>query len=434
MNPDSPSTAASASVFHLPEGIRYACQMEGLCCRDSWEIRVEADAAERVLGTDWRTCSSLDEKADSPFEPSRSNAKHLLFRRVGDACGFLGQDNRCRLHTRYGFEVKPHVCQRFPFRFIETPGGVYVGFSFACNSILNEIGPPVAESRDEAVRIYEHEPEHVRIESPIRLDATTTISWEEYLEIEKALDEILAREDRSVALCLVAGHVWLGMLRRMLQTAAAENARGGDAGKKPAQREVLRHYAERTRADGYARAFSIAERPVAHPTLKRMVLGTFLSFRNSLRPRQWRLAAIARVVFENARHWARIGSLRMEPLEKRVPYRLFHPTPAVLNPPETQKLLRRYFRHALFRKDLVVGTDLFWGYCYFLMTHGMIEYYATGLEALGEPDAKLALSLVEKYFVHHSSFGRTFLYHPAIADTLQYVFKRPNFAHTVVLG
>jgi len=430
-NPSSPP------VFHLPEGIRYTCQMDGACCCDWWEIRVEAMAAERILEVDWRSCSSLGGKAKSPFLRARPNARFLFLRCLGDACSFLGEDSLCRLHARFGPETKPHGCRRFPFHFIQAPDGIYVGLSFACTSVLHDMGRPALEMREEAERLYSLEPEHARIEAPIRLDASTAITWEDYLQVEKALDAILSREDQPFSTCLVAGHVWLGILRQMLKAGAPELKDKEAAflrGPNPALGQILDFYVRQTSSENFKRAFAIASRSAAHPTLKRMVLGTLLSFRNSGRPNQWRITAVMRVIVEHLRHWMRLGSLRLEPLDKRVPYRMFQPSPAYLDPPKVQALLRRYYRHALFRKDLVANTDLFWGYCYFLLIHGLVEYYAVGLAALGEPDPELALCLVEKYFVHHSNFGRTFLYHPALADIFQYLFKRPNFAHTMVMG
>ncbi|MCX7049448.1 MAG: hypothetical protein NTX50_28680 [Candidatus Sumerlaeota bacterium] len=406
-------------IFHFPSDIHYTCRCDGLCCRDSWEIRVEPDAADRVLSTDWRSCCDLGAKEETAFEQSPSNPNFLVFKRRHDACVFLGDDNRCRLHARYGPDSKPYVCQRFPFHFVETPGGVYVGFSFACPSVLHQDGAPAEDSREEALRVFslKLEPDKT-LETP-RLDSALSVSWEEYSQIERALDAILAREDQSVALCLVAGHAWLSILRRMI--AAAGTA-------------AIPHYIQKTTSDGFAQAFAIARKPVARPQLKRMLLGSFVSFRNSVRSNPSRFFLPPLLVFENMRHWLRIGSLPLKPLEKRVPYKKFSPTPALLEDAATQALLRRYYRHALFRKDLATSPDVFWGFCYLVLTHGLIEYYAAGLKALGEADIGMALSLVEKYFVHHSSFGRNFLGHPAIALIFQRVFERPNFAHTIALG
>lgn len=405
--------------FHLPADIRYTCHGDGLCCRDTWEIRVEKEAAERVLRSEWRSCCDLPPRETTPFAPCASDASYLVFKRQGDACVFLGQDNRCRLHTLHGPEIKPYVCRRFPFRFVDTPGGTYVGFSFACPSVLHQNGAPAEDAREEARQVWALRDDHPRVEEPIRLDTTLTLTWEEYLQIERALDNILSREDHSVAHCLVAGHIWLSMLRRMLA---------------PAIPQTLSYYLQQTEAENYARAFAIAQKPVAHPALKRMLLGSFLSFRNTLRPGSTRLLLLPRLTFENLRHWLRLGSLPLEPLPKRVPYRDFHPSPALLETPATQTLLRRYFRHALFRKELILGTDLFWGYCYLVMAHGLIEYYAAGLKALGEDNPALALSVVEQYFVLHSNFGRTFLYHPAMMFIFQRTFDRPNYAHTLALA
>ncbi|HBF34238.1 TPA: hypothetical protein DDW35_06705 [Candidatus Sumerlaeota bacterium] len=408
------------SLFHFPSDVRYACQCCGACCRDTWEIRVEPDAAERVLAADWRSCCTIDSKEDSPFKLIKGNTSVLTFKRHDDACVFLGEGNRCRMHERFGIEIKPFVCQRFPYRFVETPGGVYVGMSFACPSVLQGEGPLVADAPAEAERIHAiNQTEHLHVNEPIQLDKTLNLSWDEYQQIEQTLDAIFSHEEYSVAHCLIAGHAWLSMLRRLMRQAGPT---------------ALPFFIKQTTDENFARVFKIAQRPVAHGALKRMLLGSFLSFRNTLRPGQSRLFLIPRLTFANLRHWCRWGSVPLEPLDKCVSYKNFAPSHELLEDAETQSILRRYYRHALFRKELVQGTDLFWGYCYLVLVHGLIEYYAAGLKAAGEENPARAIQVVEKYFVHHSTFGRTFLYHPAMLLIFQRVFDRPNFAHTIVLG
>jgi hypothetical protein len=332
----------------------------------------------------------------------------------------------CRLHAAHGADVKPRICLRFPYRFVEAPDGVYVGLSFVCRSVLANTGRSAEENRGEIRDQFSRWASAHRLADPVRFDARTPISWADYQIIEQALDEILAREDRPVGDCLIAGHVWLGILRRMLQAISrgpAENVS-----------KAIRFYVERGRADGFARAFDVARKPVAVRVLKRMLLGSFISFRTSLMERRPRLVVAATVVLQNARHWFRLGSLRLPPFEQRFSYRNFRAEAAGLETPRMQELLRRYFRHALFRKDIVRHTDLFWGFCYLVLTYGLIQWYAAALAAAGEADPTEAVGMVERYFVHHSNFDQLFLYHPALAQTVQYLFRKPNFAHTMVNG
>ena len=165
-----------------------------------------------------------------------------------------------------------------------------------------------------------------------------------------------------------------------------------------------------------------------------MLLGSFISFRSSLRPRQWRLTIIARMVFQLFRHMIRVGSIRFDPLDVRLSHRRFQPSPSDSASPEIQSLLRRHFRDALSRKDLIRRSELFWGYCYLVMVYGLVQWYASALSATGAPDPAKALEVVEKHYLLHPDFDQTFLYHPALADVIHHLFRKPNFAHTVVMG
>jgi hypothetical protein len=275
------------------------------------------------------------------------------------------------------------------------------------------------------------------IASPVRFDDQTEIEWDLYRRIELVLDRILACEDRDLETCLIAGHVWLGMLRQMLTVFRVKAAAGvtGEGGVPlPEARQVIERYLEQAPTEGLERAFRIAERPAAHPTTKRMVLGTFISFRHALKPDLWRLTAMMRVGVANLRHWARLGSLRFPPLDGAIPYSQFQPRPDELSDPDTSRLLRRYFRHALFRKDLVAHTDVFAGYGYLVLVYGLIQWYATALRTMGQAAPGRALACVESHYVLHSAFGSAFWYHPALADILQFAAGKPTFAHTIVRG
>ncbi len=329
-----------------------------------------------------------------------------------------------------------------PFLLRRTPSGVYAGLSFACRLVREQTGAPVEgcrallESRlgagpsDRVSGVSE-------IASPVRFDDQTEIEWDLYRRIESVLDRILACEDWDLETCLIAGHVWLGMLRQMLTVFRVKAAAVGtdEAGTpQPKARQVIERYIEQVSAEGFDRCFRIAERPAANPATKRMVLGTFISFRQALKPDLWRLTAMARVGLANLRHWARLGTLRFPPLDGAIPYSKFQPRPDELSDPDTSRLLRRYFRHALFRKDLVVHTDVFAGYGHLALVYGLIQWYAAALRLSGQTDPGRALACVESHYVLHPAFGQAFWYHPALADILQYAAAKPTFAHSLIRG
>jgi Fe-S-cluster containining protein len=61
-------------------------------------------------------------------------------------CVFLGEDNLCRIHKRFGLEAKPTVCRQFPMVAIRAEEGLRIGVDPACYSAFSsmEDGPPVA--------------------------------------------------------------------------------------------------------------------------------------------------------------------------------------------------------------------------------------------------------------------------------------------------
>ena len=60
-------------------------------------------------------------------------ARRLNHRKDG-ACVFLGENNRCRIHARYGAEAKPLACRLYPFVLVPTGERWRVGLRFACGT------------------------------------------------------------------------------------------------------------------------------------------------------------------------------------------------------------------------------------------------------------------------------------------------------------
>jgi len=65
---------------------------------------------------------------------------------VDGHCPFLGDDNLCQIHARYGSDAKPTVCKQFPMVAIRAEEGLRVGIDPACYSAFNthKDGPLVA--------------------------------------------------------------------------------------------------------------------------------------------------------------------------------------------------------------------------------------------------------------------------------------------------
>jgi Fe-S-cluster containining protein len=116
---------------NIPD-LRYDCLHCGYSCQG---LEVELSSIE------YEALRSLD-----PQAVTENRDRHWLRKRECGACHFLSAEEsggRCQLHSSYGPQSKPAACREFPFRALATPGGVFLGASFACRAILERHGPPV---------------------------------------------------------------------------------------------------------------------------------------------------------------------------------------------------------------------------------------------------------------------------------------------------
>jgi Fe-S-cluster containining protein len=122
----------------------FTCRSCGECCRRAFDIvvtdaekqRYDAEKAER-----WFRESSVSEAGarDSPFEIAAEGLLRIRKRPDG-VCGFLSDENRCRIHEELGGSAKPFTCQMFPFSFDPVSGETRVTTSFCCPTVVRNDG------------------------------------------------------------------------------------------------------------------------------------------------------------------------------------------------------------------------------------------------------------------------------------------------------
>ena len=93
----------------------------------------------------------LDWGADNPC-PGRFWEKfggYPYFKRRQDgACVFLGDDDLCLMHARFGFDVKALTCRGYPYNFVSTwPGEVSVLARLDCPAALRNQGELISKNR-----------------------------------------------------------------------------------------------------------------------------------------------------------------------------------------------------------------------------------------------------------------------------------------------
>lgn len=90
------------------------------------------------------SAEALRAKVD-PFEPIPGwPGVHRIRKRADGGCGFLSDQNRCRIHEELGGDRKPLICRMYPYSFHPAPDAIVVSASFGCPTIIENKGQPVA--------------------------------------------------------------------------------------------------------------------------------------------------------------------------------------------------------------------------------------------------------------------------------------------------
>jgi len=193
--------------LHLPPGLRYSCIQCGDCCR-SLEVTLTDVEHERLAGHDW-TATQPDYTHDRTIARHHARGKQTWRLRPlpNGACRFLTDDGLCRVHAEMGYEAKPFAGRLFPFTFVPTPVGVFVGVRFNCPAVVRGIGTPLEEQRRDMERLYK---EYARVYAPSRAPdpvqffGRMALGWRDVLRIEDQLRAFLLMDDLPFAMRLLA--------------------------------------------------------------------------------------------------------------------------------------------------------------------------------------------------------------------------------------
>jgi lysine-N-methylase len=189
-------------VRSLPVIQNWDCHGCGECCRE-YEVHVTAAERERIIAQGWQNDPAI---GPTPLfvrvGPWWRRRWRLNTRPADDACVFLNDEGRCRIHAKFGGPAKPLACQVYPFTL--NPAGDHwrVGIRFACPSATDNLGRPVSAHRDD-IRTYgqgleEREGVKDRSTAPPPLQTRQGASWADIEQFTRALTAILDHDDNPI--------------------------------------------------------------------------------------------------------------------------------------------------------------------------------------------------------------------------------------------
>ncbi|MGL6074596.1 MAG: YkgJ family cysteine cluster protein [Fimbriiglobus sp.] len=126
-------------VRSLPVVQNWDCHSCGDCCR-SYTIRVTEPEKARIESQGWATDPAI---GDTPGVISDGNKGWKLNHRDDGSCVFLDDDQRCRIHAKFGAAGKPMACRIYPFVLVPAGDHWRVGVRMACPSAAKDLGRPL---------------------------------------------------------------------------------------------------------------------------------------------------------------------------------------------------------------------------------------------------------------------------------------------------
>jgi lysine-N-methylase len=181
-------------VRSLPVAQNWDCRGCAACCR-SYTIPVTADEQKRIEGQGWAADPAL---AGTPLFLSDGRGGTTLNHRPDGACVFLGDNDRCRIHAKFGGAAKPLACRIYPFLLVPAGDHWRVGLRYACPSAAADDGRPLdahlPEVREYAALLEGNEPAS-RDQPPPPLRAGTVVPWDDVLRIVGVVAKLLGETE-----------------------------------------------------------------------------------------------------------------------------------------------------------------------------------------------------------------------------------------------
>lgn len=133
--------------IHIAQHQHYSCLLCGRCCR-RFHVRLEKAECIRLANLDWQG-------EPNPHDFTVTINGHEYFKRNPDGgCVFLDEKGACRMHAKFGFDVKALTCRGYPMNIVSTfPGELSVLARMDCPAVLKDHGTPLPEQRKDIEKL-----------------------------------------------------------------------------------------------------------------------------------------------------------------------------------------------------------------------------------------------------------------------------------------
>ena len=196
--------------LHVPTFLNYDCQTCGWCCKH-YELTFSAKTHQRLNTHNWGALEPqlAGKQWCAPMTSSGPHDSYRLRFTPERACIFLNPDNKCLMHAHVGELGKILACCVYPFTFLDTPTGIYVGCRFGCPAVTRALGRPLTrrkEALDKQLQLVRNAGLLPHSHNEVIFSGSRTLPWRDYIHLENTLIRILLREDIPLVRRILAVH------------------------------------------------------------------------------------------------------------------------------------------------------------------------------------------------------------------------------------
>lgn len=191
-------------VKSLPVVQHWDCHGCGDCCK-TYHVRVSDRERDRIESQNWFADPNLAGVQTMVYDASIGC--YRLNHQPTGACVFLDEQDRCRIHAKFGSAAKPMACRIYPFVLVPAGDHWRVGIRFACPSAAENKGRPLPSHLDdlrEYAKLVEEDADlpvqaaGTAVLPPPELQPGQSVPWGDLVRFTQAFVNLLA--DDSVTL------------------------------------------------------------------------------------------------------------------------------------------------------------------------------------------------------------------------------------------
>lgn len=194
----------SFSLQQIPAQ-NWDCHVSGSCCKE-YRVILTEEEMKRIEDQNWDIENELG--GLSPFmKMGLFRKRHFLNHREDGSCVFLGEEGRCRIHEKFGYETKPLPCRLFPYVLIPVHDHWRVSVRFACPSAAADRGRAIQEQEGDllefAQELAEREgmkprPDGSLMRPPVFQSGEGRRTWPDVLTVVQSLLTLLTKPEGRV--------------------------------------------------------------------------------------------------------------------------------------------------------------------------------------------------------------------------------------------